>query len=92
MTRLEILCKATGQQGGTIHDFNRRYVCDFLTMSNKDFFKVIYAVYLTRCRQTMPDLYAWPIEETEAVAIRMCNAIDRGSFNKDGAATYIQSN
>lgn len=40
MTRLEILCKLHKQQGGTIHDFNRAYNIDFLSL-DKDEFKLV---------------------------------------------------
>lgn len=37
MTRLERLCLSHSQQGGTIHQFNLRYGCDFLAMSDQEF-------------------------------------------------------
>lgn len=37
MTRLEILCQLHGVQGGTIHQYDRAYSCDFIGMSDNDF-------------------------------------------------------
>lgn len=37
-TRLELLCEAHGQQGGTIHQFNRQYAgIDFLQLTESEF-------------------------------------------------------
>ena len=37
MTRLETLCKAHDQQGGTIFQFERMYGIDFISMSDLGF-------------------------------------------------------
>jgi hypothetical protein len=37
MTRLEILCKAHNQQGGTIFQFEKLYKLDLLNLSEKEF-------------------------------------------------------
>ena len=37
MTRLEKLCQLHGQQGGTIHEFNRQYSVDFMAMSDNEY-------------------------------------------------------
>ena len=50
MTRLEILLKLHGQQGGTIHEFNRMYKVDFLKMSENDFAQFIGNLILKRGR------------------------------------------
>lgn len=41
MTRLEILCIAHKQQGGTIFQFNEKYKVDFLKMEDVDFIAFI---------------------------------------------------
>lgn len=85
-TKLEALCKAHAQQGGTIHQFNEQYGVNLLDISNSDFFKFIYTIYLKRCIQTMPEAYAWSIENLPVVLERMNAALDNGSYLKDSPA------
>lgn len=95
-TRLEILCAIHKQQGGTIHEFNKKYFGvynrdygqneDFLSMSNRQFFKTIYMIELKKSHEQKPGRYAWPEGELMEVFGRMCTAIDKGSFNKDSDA------
>lgn len=44
MTRLEMLCIAHKQQGGTIFQFEKKYNKDFLNMTDKQFFNFIVCV------------------------------------------------
>ena len=85
-TRLDVLCEVHGQQGGTIHDFNKQYESDLLSISNKEFFKLIYGIQLKRSKQSVPEAYAWDMNQLPVVLERMCQAIDKKSFSKDGAA------
>lgn len=86
MTRLEVLCKLHGKQGGTIHQYNVLYGVDILSLGNKEFFKLLYAANLKRAHNQYPDKYVWPSEELMNVMERMFAAIDRFSFNKDSDA------
>lgn len=42
MTRLDVLIKLHNNQGGTIHQFNRTYQLDFISMSEACFINFIY--------------------------------------------------
>jgi hypothetical protein len=85
-TRLEILCELHGQQGGTIHQFDKQYGLDILGLSNRAFFKLVYSINLKKAHSQYPDQYSWPSGELLNVYERMCAAIDRMSFNKDSHA------
>jgi hypothetical protein len=86
ITKLDTLLIAHGQQGGTIHQFNQDYGIDLLSLSNRDFYKFIYAIYLKRCIQTMPNEYAYSIDKLPEVLERMNKALDNGTYNKDSHA------
>ena len=83
MTRLEILCKLHNQQGGAIHQFNQKYGMDILTLNNKAFFKLIYGINLKKDHNQFPGKYSFPENEILIVWERMCDAINKFSFNKD---------
>ena len=51
--------------------------------NNATLFLDTYRAKLEENHKKSPDVYAWPIEELEAVYGRMKDAILRGSFNKD---------
>lgn len=55
-------------------------------MTNRDKFKMTYQKNLSICREKHPDVYAWSLSELETVWLKMCHAIDKGSFNKDSHA------
>jgi hypothetical protein len=85
-TKLEILCKAHNQQGGTIHEFSKQYNVDFLSQTNREFFKTLYGIELKKAHKQNRDEYVWPAEEFLKVFERMCNAFDTGSYSKDSKA------
>ena len=55
-------------------------------MNHRDAFLAAYRKHLERSRELYPEIYAWPIDQLEAVYSKMIAAIDRGSFNKDSHA------
>lgn len=82
-TRLEVLCKLNGQQGGTIHEFTRKYGVNILELSNKSFFKLLFKEVLTDNYQKNPSYYSFTVDELPKVVERMQNSIDDFRFNKD---------
>lgn len=86
MTRLEILCKLHNKQGGTIHDYNDLYNIDVLSLTNRQWFKMVYSICLKQAHKQYPSQYAWPENELLNVYERMCIAIDKGTYNKDSHA------
>lgn len=89
VTRLEALIKACGQQGGTIHDFDKDYGVDILTMANESFFFLLWSIYLKRCVQTNPEQYAYSINNIEPILQRMNKAVITRAYNKDGDALRL---
>lgn len=89
MTKLEILCKLHNCQGGTIHEYNNKYSLDILNLTNKEFFKFIYSICLKIAHKQYPCIYSWPESELLLVYERMCVAIEKGTFNKDGKAFQL---
>lgn len=83
MTRLQILCKVHGQQGGTIWDFNHDYGVDFLELSNKDFFKVVLAKCLEYNYSANPSKYAFGLDKLGDVVDRLFASVDNMRFDKN---------
>jgi hypothetical protein len=48
MNRLQLLCYLNNQQGGTIHEFNTKYACDILLLSESDFNLLIAKIIVLR--------------------------------------------
>ena len=53
---------------------------------NLALFQSIYAIELDKAVRKYPEKYVWPKEEFPLVLRRMFNAIEAGTFNKDGHA------
>jgi hypothetical protein len=49
-------------------------------------FMSIYATNLSLARKLYPEGYCWPDSEFQTVIKRMTDAVERGSYNKDGHA------
>lgn len=45
MNRLEMLCVLNNQQGGTIHEFNNGFGCDFLSLTESEFKRTIQSIF-----------------------------------------------
>lgn len=48
MNRLQLLCYLNNKQGGTIHEFNVKYSCDILLLSESDFNLLVAKIVVLR--------------------------------------------
>lgn len=55
-------------------------------MSNLDLFLSTYRKHLKQTRSEYPTEYAWPESMFEDVYSRMAEALEKGTYNKDGRA------
>lgn len=55
-------------------------------MTNLDIYLTTYKKHMKAVRIEKPEYYAWPMDQLDIVAQRMCEAITKGNYNKDSLA------